>query len=127
MYTARTCYGVCVPLRTRNEVSSHACFQPTTLCPCYRCVPSAAPKIDFQLFSTYKPSPDWKGGGAVAFRQWRGFGAPGTLESGKNYSAAKGVALSTVKQRIMLQNKIKTCIIGYLTIKYKVKWFIFIL
>jgi|GEM_PF-6249797 len=31
-----------VPLRTRNEVSSYADFQPTTLRACYSCVTSAA-------------------------------------------------------------------------------------
>ena len=62
------------------------------------------PKSDFQLFFTYKPSPDWKGPRKrVAVRQWSGKGPAEPWKAGKNIYLHNGVALCTVKQRNMLQ------------------------
>jgi hypothetical protein len=61
-------------------------------------------------------------------------GTRGTLESGEKYIFAQWRSLVHSKTKKYapknskkFKNEIKTCIIGYLTIKYKVKWYIFIL
>jgi|GEM_PF-5936986 len=43
-----------------------------------------SPPMTVRFFSTHKPSPDWKGGVAVAARQWRGLGPPEPWKAGKN-------------------------------------------